>query len=119
MSTFLIVGTAGEDFEFGTDGVGYTGIGTIVSGGRDDTGDKLELRDRKGAVFVVIYFNDKNECTIDVIFDSTVTIPERGDALSLCGLTSVLCDRVQHKWENQRERMLTITGTKYSGLTLA
>lgn len=119
MSNFLIVGTAGANFEFGTDGAGYTAIGTIVDAKRSDDGDKLELKDRKGAVFVVIYFNDKNECSINVIFDSTVDLPVRGDALSLCELTDVLCDKIEHVWSNEKERMVTITATRYDGLAVS
>ncbi len=119
MSTFLIVGTAGANVDFGTENAEYSAIGTIVSAERNDTGDKLELKDRNGNVFCVIYFNDKNECTIDVIFDSTVTLPIRGDALSLCGLTDVLCDSIKHKWENEKERMVTITATRYENVTVS
>ena len=117
MSNFLIVGSAGAGVEMGTDGVGYTAIGTIVGANRSDEGDILELKDRKGSVFAVIYFNDKNECSIDVIFDSTVTIPVRGDALDLCGLVDVLCKTIRHVWANEKERMLTIEATRYSGVT--
>jgi hypothetical protein len=110
---YLIVGAGGANVHFGTGTVGYTGIGVIVSSDRQDGGDKLELKDRQGNVFAVIYFNANNQCSIDVIFDSTVDIPERGDAIDVCGLVGVLVDDVKHKWEREKERMLTITGTRY------
>lgn len=112
---YLIVGTG--DIGFGTDSAGYTGIGVIISATRKDGGDKLEIKDRQGNVFIVVYFNAKNECEIEVLFDEETTIPERGDALSLCGLTNVLCDDIEHKWSAGAERKFTIRGTRYAHLT--
>lgn len=114
-TNYLVVGS--DDIEFSSDGAGYTGIGVIVNASRKDGGDKLELKDRQGNVFAVVYFNDKNECEFESIFDSSVTIPVRGDAISVCGKTNVLVDEIEHKWENEKERMLTIRGTRYAHLT--
>lgn len=116
---YLIVGTAGADIEFGTGEVGYTAIGTIVSGGHDHGGDKLEIKGRQGGVIAVVYFNDKDECEIEVIFDSSASLPERGDSLSLCGLANVLCDGWKKAWENEKECMLTIRATRYDNLAVA
>lgn len=115
-SNYLIKGTATAP-EFSTDGAGYTGIGVIVSADRKDGSDKLEIKDRQGNVVIVVYFNKKNECSIDVIFSSTTTLPVIGDFLSLCGLTNVLCDEINHKWENEKERMLNLKATRYEYLT--
>ena len=119
MSTFLVKGTAGANVKMGTAGYGYSGIGTIVSGGRTDTGDILEIKDRYGNVVAKIYFNERNECTFDAIFDSTVDIPVRSDSINIAGLTAVLVDQVDHKWEQGKERMLTIKATKHENLALS
>src|SRR4051812_47154333 len=100
MSNYLIVGTGGANVEMGTTGAGYSGIGTIISADREDGGEELELKNRYGNTFAIIFFNDRDECSIDVIFKSDLTIPVRGDSLSLCGLTGVLCKKITHKWEN-------------------
>jgi hypothetical protein len=113
-SSYLIVGSA--DIEFSTDGAGYTAIGIIVSASRKDGGDKLEIKDRKGNVVAAVYFNAKNECEIDVIFETDTVLPTRGALLSLCGLTNVICDEIDHKWEQEKERMITIRGTRYEAL---
>lgn len=115
-SSFKVVGDS--DIEFGTDGVGYTGIGVIVDADRKDGGDKVEIRDRKGNVIAVVYFNDKSECEINVLFETGVTIPARGDDIDICGLIDVLVDEVQHKWANDKERMLGIRGTKYANIAV-
>jgi hypothetical protein len=112
MSNYLIVGTAGANIVMGTADIGYTAIGTIISGGNDREGSQLVIPDRYGNEVAVVYFNLKNKCTIDVIFDSTVILPALGDALSLMNLTNVLCDKVSLKWANDKEKMVTIEATK-------
>jgi len=116
MSNYLLVGTSGANAVVGTADAGYNAIGTIVSAERKDSSDQLELKDRYGNVVVVIYFNYKNECTIDVIFDSTVSLPAIGDALSVCGLTIVLVDTITLKWEQGKEKMVTIKATRRANL---
>lgn len=119
MSNYLIVGTAGADIAMGTTDMGYSAIGTIVSGDRKDSGDILEIKDRYGNVVAKVYFNDKNECSLDAIFDSTVDLPVRGDAISLAGLTDVLVEEITLKWEQSKEKMVNIKGVKNALLALS
>lgn len=120
--TYRIVGTGSGagNVEFGTTGVGYTAVGQVQSGSRKDGGKTLELVTRKGNTFCVIYFDDRGECTLDAIFDSTYTLPARGDAIDVCGLTGCLVMDVSHKWAAGKERGISLTITKFSGaLTLS
>ena len=105
-----------QNVEFGTESVGGAGIGVILSASRKDSGDKLEIKDTNGNVFIVICFNDKGECEIKVIFDSTVTLPVRGDTLDICGVVGTLVDEIDHDWDNGRERQVTIRSTFYAHL---
>jgi hypothetical protein len=114
---YLIVGDD-RDVVFGTEDVGYAGIGTIVSASHKHGGDKLEIKGRSGGVICVIYFNEKDECEIEAIFDSTITLPARGDTLSLCGLTLALCEEWEKKWENEKECILTIRATRYEAIAI-
>jgi len=113
-ANYRIVGN--QNAEFGTESVGGAGIGVILSASRKDSGDKLEIKDTNGNVFIVIYFNDKGECEIKAIFDSTVTLPVRGDTLDICGLVGTLVDEIDHDWDNGRERQVTIRSTFYAHL---
>ncbi len=118
-SSYLIVGADGADFELGTESAEYTGIGTIVSASRKDGGEELKLKDRLGNTFVVIFFDDNNECQIDAIFDSGVTPPVRGDNIDLCGVTDALVMTIEHKWDNAKERMLTITAVAFPNVDVS
>lgn len=119
LGNYLIVGTAGADNILGTEDMGYSAIGTIVSGGDKETSDKLEIKDRYGNVVAVIYFNDKHECTIEVIFDSTVTLPGIGDTISVAGLVNVIVDSIEKKWEQAKEKMVSIAATMYPLVTIS
>lgn len=115
-ANYKIVGTG--DIEFGTSAAASDDVGVIVSASRKDGGDKLEIKDDNGNVYIVVYFNDKGECEIKAIFDTGTSIPARGDTLDICGLTATLVDEIDHDWENEKERMLTIRSTFYAHLTV-
>lgn len=115
-ANYTIVGS--NAVEFGTDGAGATGLGVITSCTRKDGGDKLEIKDRQGNVYIVIYFNAKGECELEVIYDSTLTVPDRGDSMMIGGSVTCLVDEVEHKWSNEKERSMIIRATKYTQLNL-
>ena len=89
-------------------------LGKIQSASRKLGGDKVELLDEDGEVFCVIYFNDKNECEFEAVFLSTVTLPERGDTITIGCITNALVDDLDEKWSNKNAKMFTIRATKYA-----
>jgi hypothetical protein len=96
-------------------GAGDAGsLGKIQSGSRKLGGDKVELLDDDGEVFSAIYFNDKNECEFEAVFLSTVTLPERGDTITIGGVANALVDDLEEKWANNNAKMFTIRATKYA-----
>lgn len=115
-TNYTIVGDG--DITFSTDDVGYTAVGTILSGSQKRTGDLVELKDRQGNVFATIYFNDKDECEIEALWISTYTPPARGDLISIMGLTNVEVQDWEKKWENERETKFSLRCTKYRHKTI-
>ncbi|MEI6035857.1 MAG: hypothetical protein WCS65_16445 [Verrucomicrobiae bacterium] len=95
------------------DGVG---TGKIQSSSHKLGGDKAELLDENGEVFSVIYYNEKNECELEVIVLSATTLPARGDTAIIGGVTGCLVDEVEIKWQNNNVKMATIRGTKYANI---
>lgn len=112
MSNYRIQGTG--NIAFGTGDVGLTDVGQVLSASQMNGGDKLELKDRQGGVFLVIYFNDKNECELKAIWDQSYALPARGDAIALFELTDVLVDECTINYENEKEAGITIKATKYA-----
>ena len=100
--------------EFGTSAAG--GLGTVVSATKKLGGEIRKLKNRNGKTYVKIYFDEENQCEFKAIFDTSLTIPARGAAVDIAGLDDCLVDEVEHNWENEQERMLTIRATKNDGI---
>ena len=110
--TYRIVGTG--NIEMGTTGVGYTAVGQIQSSTKKTGGAMIELKTRKGNTFMVVFFDEKKECSLKAIWDSTFTLPARGDAIALCGLTSVLVLDITEDWNTGKEKGISINATQFS-----
>jgi hypothetical protein len=110
---YIIVGTAGADIEYGAETIDYADIGTLISGGQDHGARKLEIKDSYGNVVAVVYFDNQDKCTVEVIFDSTATYPEPGDIVSIFGIATCLVDSWKKEWGNEKEVMITINATFY------
>jgi len=104
-----IVGTP-SDIIWGSDGVFSSGI--ITSARKHVGGDKREIKDNFGNVAVVVYFNEKNECEITVLAQTSIDIPTRGDTITIAG---VLClvDDTEENWTNEKEKSFNVKATRY------
>lgn len=90
------------------------GVGKVQSASRKRGGDKVELLDENGEVFCVIYFNDKDECEFEAVFQSNITLPERGTAITIGGVVGCLVDDWEVKWQNNNAKMIVMRATKYA-----
>ncbi len=113
--TYTITGNG--NITFGTGEIAAATIGTVTSGGRKKAGEQLELKDVNGNTFVVIFFDDKDECEIEAILDADYTPPARGDFIDLCALTDLIVKDWDLKWANTKEKGITIRATKYVNIT--
>lgn len=111
-SNFKIVGTG--NITFGTAEIDFATIGTITGGGQKKTGEKLELKNGYGNTFVVIFFDDKDECEIEAILDAGYAMPDRGDLIDIMGLVNVVVIDWDIKWSSGKEKGVTLRATKYA-----
>ncbi len=95
----------------------YAGSGILVSGNKKLSGDKLEVKDETGYVVAVIFFNDKNEFSFEMIVKTAAPTLARGDQLTLAGLVA-LVDDVEEMWKQDDVRRLRVNATRYNGMTL-
>lgn len=100
---------------FGADGV-YSGNGIIVGGNKRLNGEKLEVADENGYVVAVIYFNEKNECSFEMIVKTAAPALERGDEIEICGVAACLVDDTEEIWANKDTRKFRVNATKYAGI---
>jgi len=102
---------------WGSKDVGTT-FGIVTAGGRKHTGDIAEIKDEDGNVIATIYFNEKDECEVTAIYQTSITLPERGDSITICGVLTALVAEWEFKWESGKEMMYTLRATKYKWLVL-
>jgi hypothetical protein len=91
--------------------------GKVQSASRKHGGDKLELLDEDGEAFTIIYFNNKDECEFTAIFLTGVTLPDRGDTITIGGVANCRVDDYDVNWENTNAKKFTIRATKYANIT--
>lgn len=92
------------------------GLGVVQSASTKLGGEKVELYDEDGDTFCVIYFDDKDECEFEAIMQSSVTLPDRGDTISIGGVVAALVDDVELRWANRDAQRVMIRATKYRNL---
>jgi len=91
-------------------------MGKVQSATRKHGGEKVELKDENGETFCVIYFDHKDECEFTAIFNSDVTLPSRGDQITIGGVTGARVDDYDVMWENSNAKKFTIRATKYANI---
>jgi hypothetical protein len=100
---------------FGSEGV-YTGNGIITGGNKRLNGEKLEVADETGYIVAVIYFNEKNECSFEMIVKTAAPDLERGDEIEICGVAACLVDDTELIFANKDVQKFRVNATKYAGI---
>jgi len=89
--------------------------GIIVNQTKDINGDTDFILDGQGFVIAEVFFNDKNECDINIICESETAEPERGDDMQIVGIDCI-AQTCQVKWDQKGWKMLNVKATKFVNL---
>ncbi|HTJ78537.1 MAG TPA: hypothetical protein VL357_06035 [Rariglobus sp.] len=100
---------------FGADGV-YSGNGIVTSGNNKLDGEKLEVADENGYTVAVIYFNEKNQCSFEMIVKTAAPALARGDEITLCGVAACLVDDTELMFANKDVQKFRVNATKYAAI---
>ncbi|WP_043588982.1 hypothetical protein [Geminisphaera colitermitum] len=100
---------------FGADGV-YSGNGIIVSGSKKGNSEKLEVGDENGFTVAVIWFNNKKQCSFEMIVKTAAPELEEGDEIELCGVAACYVDDVEEVWAQKDVRRFRVNATKYAAI---
>lgn len=90
--------------------------GLIVGQGHGKAGGTAFVKDQEAHTVGEIFYDDKDECDIDVDCESGTALPERGDDVTIDGLECIVQD-CSLKWENEKIKRLNIKATKFALLT--
>lgn len=97
---------------WGSGGVYATGI--IVRGNVKTTGEKFLVKDNNGFTVTAIYFDDRNECSFEMITQTSDPTLARGDFITIGGVASCIVEETEKMWEQNGVRKFTVTAVKYS-----
>lgn len=89
--------------------------GLITGQGRKVASDQDVLLDLNGFVIAQIFFNQNDECSVNVICEADTEIPEAGDDIQIAGIDCIVQD-ADVKWENKGWKGLTINAKKFVNL---
>ena len=103
---------------WGTSGI-YSGTGIITDAEKGYSADKIEILDENGFVVTVIYFNQKNECSFNMIVKTSLPTLAIGDAITIASTTNCHVDDIRLMWKQNDVAKYAVKATKYTGLTEA
>jgi len=102
---------------FGSGGVYTTGIIVTTASNKLD-GDMLEIKDNNGFVVAVIFYNDKNELSFEMIVQTTAPTLKRGDVITIAGVATAIVKDTELKYTQDNVQKFAVNATSYAGLTL-
>lgn len=115
MATPTIRGRAAVWGIVAPEGDTYAG-GIIQSQGRESAGEEDYIYDNDGFTITEIFFDDRDECTIDILVEAGTTMPARGSDITIAGLDCIV-QKASMKWTKKGWAMMTVTAKKFANLT--
>jgi hypothetical protein len=105
--TPLLIGTGIAAVTWGIAGVAYTGLCTSITIKRD--GESSVVYDGNGFTIGQILFDDNDEATIEMILQSSDTIPTRGEILTIAAVSGFIVQNVErmYSWRDQAKWRFT------------
>ena len=90
--------------------------GLIVSQNHGIDGGVAFVKDQEGHTVGEIFFDDKDECDVDVDCETGTTLPARGDDVQIAGIDCIV-QTASFKWENEKTKRFNLKATKFALLT--
>jgi hypothetical protein len=96
---------------------GVTGVGIITGAEKGTSADKVEITDENGFVVCVVFFNEKNECSFEMIVKTAAPTLAIGDAITVGAVAFCLVDDMKMMWKQNDVQKMSIKATRYKALT--
>jgi hypothetical protein len=106
----------GTDIIWGTSsaGSGLSAYGKVLSATSKSGGEVFEQKDENGETYSVVFFDDTEEITVEVLSKTAATKPARGTSLSIAGVTGALVIDSEDKWSAGATKKIGITLKKWT-----
>ena len=103
----------GQEVVWGTSAAGTLSHGKILSADKKNGSKMAEQEDEDGETYSVIFYDQTTEATIEVLCNTSATLPEPGDALTVVGVTDMLVIDAAFKWAAGQTKKLSLTLKKW------
>ncbi len=100
---------------WGSGGVYASGI--ITRGNAKTTGEKFLVKDNNGFTVSAIYFDDRNECSFEMIVQTSAPALARGDFITVGGIADCIVEDTDKMWEQNGVMKFSVTAVKYSQIS--
>ncbi len=104
----------GDDLIWGTEEAGTLTQGKILSCESKSGGKMFEQEDENGETYSVIFYDDTEEITVEVLAGEEATKPARGDEIDIAGVTDALVTESADKWSAGATKKMSITFKKWT-----
>lgn len=98
---------------WGATGAGSSSLGIILSCTRKKTSEIYEQKNAAGENHSVVFFDPKEELTVEILAAADATLPEPGDEVTIGGVTSALVIDAEKRWSNTDAQKVTMTLKKW------
>jgi len=89
--------------------------GIIVKKSRKKASDTDFVLDDMGFVIAQVFFNQNDECDVNIICESGTSQPENGDDITLNGIDCIVQES-DVAWDQKGWKMLNVKAKKYANL---
>ena len=106
----------GTDIIWGTSsaGAGLAAFGKVLSATSKSGGELHEQKDEDGQTYSVVFFNDHEEISVEVLTKATAVKPARGAALTIVGVNGALVTDCEDKWTAGDTKKMSISLKKWT-----
>lgn len=103
---------SGVTATWGTSEVAHTAFGIVTKASKKHSAEKDKIGDIDGDTVGVIYFDENDAFTVDIICKASITEPAAGDNITLMGLTAIVDDH-ELTWEQKATKKMSVSCSKF------
>ena len=104
----------GTDIVWGTSGAGTLTQGKILSCDSKNGGKVFEQEDENGETYSVVFYDDTQEITVEVLAKTAGAAPARGSLVTIAGVTDAVVIDSSTKWSAGATKKFSITYKKWT-----
>lgn len=102
-----------QEIIWGTTGAGTSTMGVILSASRKKTSEVFEQKNAIGENHSVIFYDPKDEISVEVLAKPEATVPEPGAEVTIVGVTAALVLDAEEVWSNSDAKKIRMTLKKW------